>query len=307
LADFWVKSTDESTHDVGVPPIFHVNLKVGSDTYRLPSFSPKTAALDSVPRRITQEFRYYLGPDGPDEDSAEDLIPLNIDTTSKPVTISIGADWFHHVGTIVYDSADYPSGFSANLVPPPRCADDGSGSATTQKLYLHSTTRGGNADAIVGLTTLDTAAPTSATDARIEDIPLARNPLPAAAVDPIWRSAALDGALCSLTVDFWQKQTLDEAILQQAHYYVKVWVGDTAYVLPALVAPGSPTSDVTRVTYTFTTMQDDFGNEVPLLIDGTRGPLAIEIAGQYFDADLETSIFYDSIARPSSITINGGG
>jgi hypothetical protein len=242
-----------------------------------------------------------LVPDGPDEGTAEDLERLNIDTSGQPVTISIGADWFHHAGAIVYDSTDFPSGLSVNMVPPASCSEEDS--APTAQLFLRSTTRSGNLDAAAGLTTLDPIAPSAAEDARIEDVPLARNVVPAAALDPIWRGAAVEGVICSLTLDFWQKQTLDEAILNQVHYYVTVWVGDTPHSLN-LVAPGSATSDMTRVTYTFTTMRDDFGNEVPLLIDASTGPVSIELAGQYVDADIETSIFYDSVAHPSSVTIN---
>jgi hypothetical protein len=303
--DFWVKSTDESTHDVGVPPIFHVRLQVGSEVYRLGSFSPSTSAIDSVPRRITREFRHYLVPDGPDEGTAEDLEFMDIDTMSEPVTISIGADWFHHAGAIVYDSTEYPSGFAANFVDPPSCAAPDESAATPQQLFFRSTTRNGNLDAAAGLSTLDVAAPTAGDDARMEDVVFLRNPVPATAFDPIWRGAALDGNLCSITLDFWQKQTLDEAILNQVNYLVKVWVGDAAYTLPNLVEPGSATSDVTRVTHTFTTMMDAFGNEVPMLIDASSGPIAFEVAGRYVDADIQTSVFYDSTIHPSSIAING--
>ena len=301
--NFFVKSTDESTHDVGVPPIFHVNLRVGPTTYSFPSFSPGTSALDSVPRQITREFRHYLGPDGPDEGTAADLVPMDIDTTNEPVTLSIGADWFHHAGAIAYDSTEFPSGFSANVLSHPQCAADGAGATPATTLFFRSTTRAGNIDNAIGQTTLSPTPPVATTDARIQDLVVARNPDPAAALDPIWRGGAASGTICSLTLDFWQKQTLDEAILNQVHYLVKLYVGSEAYVLPNLVAPGS-LADVTRVTHRFTTMLDATGAEVPLLIEAGGGPIAIELAAQYLDADIETSIFYDSVARPSSVTLN---
>jgi serine protease AprX len=304
MVDFWVKSTDESTESVGVPPIFHVVLKVGDETYRLPAFSPSLPEPDTVPRRLTRSFSHYLVPDGPDEDGAEDLEWLNIDTTGKPVTVSIGADWFHHAGAIVYDSTQFPSGFSANYAAPAACAPGEDGSASSARLYFHSTTRVGNVDAAIGQTTLAPSAPTSGEDALIEDAVVIRNPIPQTAFDPIWRGGALDGDICSLTIDFWQKQALDELILQTTNYNVRLWVGDESYDLPSLVAPGS-TADATRITHTFTSMLDGYGNEVPLRVNAADGPVAIEIAGRYLDADLQTTIFYDSITHPSSLVING--
>jgi hypothetical protein len=163
-----------------------------------------------------------------------------------------------------------------------------------------------SADAPAGGTTFDADAPSSAESARFEDVPFARNPVPAAPLDPNW-GGEIDGTICSLRFDLWQKQALDEAVLQQAHYLMTLWVGDRAVQLPPVeVAVTASSEEATRISFVVDQMFDERGFLQPLMIDARGRPVTIELAGRYVDADASTVVFYDSTRHPSSFVVNEG-
>ena len=311
---FWQKTTDESTGTFGVNPVYSVQLQVGSgtgaETYDLGTISTQTDGSELPAARFTGTFTRHLVPDTPsDPDKNPDSLPLNVDPEGRPVTLRLEMGWFHGYGAILYDSAQFPSGFSVN--PPPACPDPGTPAVTSQgfaleeTLYLHSTTRNGAADAPLGGTTFDATAPSAIAPARFDDAPFARNRTRGGPLDPNW-TGAVDGIICSLTVDIWQKQLLGE-LIGQTDYLPTLWVGDTKFDLPPVqVKVPMNFDDVTRISFTVDQMLDERGFVLPLMIDPNGEPVTLELAGRYIDADLSTVTYYDSIDRPSSITINEG-
>jgi hypothetical protein len=179
------------------------------------------------------------------------------------------------------------------------------GVALEQDLYLHSTSRNGAADAPVGGTTFDDSVPSAAESARFDDVAFARNVGPGGTLDPNW-TGEVDGVICSLRVELWQKQLLGEAI-GQADYLPALWVGDQKVDLPPVhVVLPMNFDELSRVAFTIDQMLDERGFVVPLMIDPAGQPITIELAGRYIDADVSTVIHYDSEARPSSFVVNEG-
>lgn len=309
---FWQKSTDESTGSFGVFPLYQVTMEVGTgpatETYDLGIIDVETDGSE-LPTRVSHGFTHHFVADGPDPDGDRDRQPLSVDPLGRPVTLRIASTWFHHAGVILYDSAKFPSGFAVN--PPQDCPEPGSsgGSITpapAQRMFLHSSSRNGMIDAALGGSTFDASLPTNPADARFDDTPFIRNPIARASVDPNW-SGSIDGVICNLQFDIWQKQVLDELVLNQAHYLVTLWVGDRRIDVPPIeVATPSNTADATRITFSIDQMLDEWGFPVPLMLDTTDEPVSIEIAGRYIDADVSTVIFYDSEARPSGFVVNEG-
>jgi serine protease AprX len=310
---FWQKTTDESTGSFGVYPFYNVALQVGAgadaERYALGTLDVRTDGTELPATRVSGTFTRHLVADGPDPDGAPDSVPLNVDPRGRPVTLTLSSGWFHGFGAILYDSSQYPSGFSVNAAPscPEPDADRALDVAAHQtELFLHSASRNGSADAPTGGTTFDRERPTSDESARFEDVPFARNPVPSAPLDPNW-GGAIDGAICSLRFDLWQKQALDEAVLQQAHYLATLWVGDRAIQLPPIEVGVTPNSDeATRISFVVDQMLDERGFVLPLMVDAGGEPVSIELAGRYVDGDVSTVVFYDSARHPSRFVVNEG-
>jgi hypothetical protein len=310
---FWQKTTDESTGSFGVYPNYNVTLEVGEgadvERYALGTLDVRTDGTEVPATRVSGTFTRHFVPDGSDPDAAPDSIPLNVDPAGRPVTLKLASGWFHGFGAILYDSSQFPSGFSVNT--PPACPEptaDGAldVAAEEDELFLHSTSRNGSADAPAGGTTFDADRPQGAESARFEDVPFARNPVATAPLDPNW-GGEIDGTICSLRFDLWQKQVLDEAVLQQAHYLMTLWVGDRAVQLPPVQVAVTPNSDeATRISFVVDQMVDERGFLQPLMVEAAAGPVSIEIAGRYVDGDVSTVIFYDSARHPSSFVVNEG-
>lgn len=306
---FWQKTTDEATGSFGVNPNYNVTLEVGEDRYDLGTLTVKGDGTELPATRVTGTFTRYLGADGPDPDGAPDSVPLNVDPRGRPVTLKLSSGWFHGFGVLLYDSAQYPSGFSVN--PPPSCpdpADENALDVVAQEshLFLHSSSRNGAADSPAGGTTFDATRPAAAESARFDDVPFVRNPAPGAPLDPNW-AGEVAGAICNLRFDVWQKQALDEAILQQAHYFVTLWVGGRAVQTPPIQVAVTPSSDeATRLTFVVDQMLDERGFVQPLMIDAAGEPVSIELAGRYVDGDVSTVVYYDSVTHPSRFVVNEG-
>ena len=310
---FWHKTTDESTGSFGVYPHYFVTLRVGTGTdaevYDLGAITVKTDGSEVPATRVTGTFTRHFVPDtAADPDGDPDSLPLNVDPQGRPVTLRLSSGWFHGFGALLYDSAEFPSGFSVN--PPDACPDRGShaadGVALQEMLYLHSETRNGAQDAPLGGTSFDASVPTAEESARFDDVPFARNQVRGGSLDPNW-TGAIDGVVCSLRIDLWQKQMLGESFLGQADYLATLWVGDSRIDLPPVQVKMPANSDeVTRISFTIDQMLDEHGFAVPLMIDPAGQPVTLELAGRYIDADISTVIHYDSVARPSSVLINEG-
>ena len=104
--DFWAKTpVGDVLDEVHFSPL----IWVGTTQYELPQITavPGAASLGNVPSRITETFTTMLNAAGAE-------VPLSIATAGQPVTISIaGTHADDEAGNyIVYDSIEYPSGFS---------------------------------------------------------------------------------------------------------------------------------------------------------------------------------------------------
>ena len=106
--DFWAKSP---VGDVLDTANFDPTIWVGTTPYDLPTLvgTPTAAPIGNVPSRFTKTYTTMLNAAGQE-------VPLSIDPRGKAVTISIAGRFVvDDAGMwIVYDSKDYPSGFSVN-------------------------------------------------------------------------------------------------------------------------------------------------------------------------------------------------
>jgi serine protease AprX len=310
---FWQKTTDESTGSFGVYPHYNVTLQVGEgesvERYALGTLDVRTDGTEVPATRVSGTFTRHFVADGPDPDAAPDSVPLNVDPKGRLVSLELASGWFHGFGAVLYDSAQFPSGFSVN--PPPACPDPSADgaldvAARQVRLFLHSTSRNGATESATGGTTFDSTAPSAAESARFEDVPFVRNPAPAAPLDPNW-GGEIEGTICNLRFDLFQKQALDEAVLQQAHYLLTLWVGDRAVQLPPVQVAVTPSSEeATRISFVVDQMLDERGFLQPLKVDAAGEPVSIDIAGRYVDGDVSTVVFYDSSRHPSSFVVNEG-
>ncbi len=105
--DFWAKTP---VGDLLGEANYKPTIWVGATPFKLPTLSQTIEPqIGDVPSRFTKTYTTML-------DAAGNEVPLAIDPAGQPVTISIaGAFLDEEAGSyIVYDSIDYPSGFSIN-------------------------------------------------------------------------------------------------------------------------------------------------------------------------------------------------
>lgn len=242
-------------------------------------------------------------PDGPDEGTEDDIVPLNIDPRGGRVRIFLVSVEVN--ATVLYDSTDYPSNFTINApAPEPTPTGDPTNeppAGVRADFFFHSQTGNYHGDwAEHGASRYDQTRPTNSTPAIAYDI-AADNTADKSPWDPVWTGTT--GPIQTLKVDFWQKALFDDGVFGSYQYNVTVYVGEgdgvTRYDLPLFREPTS--GDVpARVTHTFTTMLDAQGQEVPLSIAPNGAPVTINISNWLWDS----VILFDAEQYPSGFSIN---
>ena len=105
--DFWAKTpVGDFLGEVNYDP----TIWVGDTPFALPTLTQAVEpTIGNVPSRLTKTFTTMLDAEG-------NPVPLSIDPAGQPVTISIAGGFLDEEAAsyIVYDSVDYPSGFSIN-------------------------------------------------------------------------------------------------------------------------------------------------------------------------------------------------
>ena len=105
--DFWVKAPEEEiqTGTLEVDGLIFV----GERRITLPTFMAEVGAVDA-PVHVTNTVTTMLN-------EAGEEVPLSVDPAGQPVSVVLRGHWTaNSVGfTILYDSTDYPSGFSVKL------------------------------------------------------------------------------------------------------------------------------------------------------------------------------------------------
>ena len=178
---------------------------------------------------------------------------------------------------------------------------------TETRYYFH--TAGSQVNQIdklaLGGAPFDTVPPEFSDALYAVDTVIITNTGPGAIGDPTW-AGQVDHAFNSLTVDFWQKAAVDEALSGEVNYDFQFWVGETGYVLPTLTVP-APIGDVpARVTHTFTTVLEGT-TEVPMNVDPGSELVTIGYNGGFLDGEIVTVVWYDAIDYPSGFSVASDG
>ena len=110
--DFWQKTSQETgLEDITYVIELYVEAPGRYELYRFPVLSVPSAGPE-VPFRVTHTFTKMF-------DAQGRLVPLRIDPGTADVSIDISdRDLIPDASVIVYDSVDYPSGFTVNVPPP---------------------------------------------------------------------------------------------------------------------------------------------------------------------------------------------
>ena len=298
--DFWQKSSSEH---VWGDARYEATVFVGSKAYQLPVFGVDVNGAG--PTRVKHTFTTLIDAEGKE-------VPLSIPTDgSEPVTIHIRGEFFFNEGVVVlYDSTQYPSGFSVNTggvdpqpsptaTPTPDPTAPPTGFDST-KYYFRSDSGLGNADYWMSDPVFATEAPTSSGASSYFDTPfITGDP----AFDPGFKGN-VSSRIDELEVDFWQRAPVAHAA-GLAEYSVVLWVGSDTYTLPPIKKDVRATIGraAERVTHRFTTMLDASGAEVPLSIDTEGSPMWIFLRGRNSATNGPVEIVYDSTTYPSGFTV----
>ena len=111
----------------------------------------------------------------------------------------------------------------------------------------------------------------------------------------------IEGTIESLTIRFWQKSPVSEALTGRATYDVSLFVGGTQLQLPPFSARSELTNVATEVSYVYG--PENSGGIFPLSLDG-RTPLTINIGSSFGEGDPAPVILYDSAQFPSGFSVN---
>ena len=221
-----------------------------------------------------------------------------VDSSANPQTLLEVAtiadapnDSYYLIQVVYFDTFELLTGYGATATitgvgdPPPPPADD----LPTTTYYLHED---GPPPPPADPGTFDTTAPTATTSSVAPGCQcLDVTP------QPQWTGNIPLGVIRRLKLDFFQT-TFQEGLFG-ANYDVALIVGSRRYNFPFFTASpsGGPPG---RVIHTFT--QNDPGSPLPITFPG--GPVTIEIAGHFTNAEAQFEIYYDSVNHPSNFVVN---
>jgi hypothetical protein len=221
-----------------------------------------------------------------------------VDSSANPQTLLEVAtisnaphDSYYLIQVVYFDTFEDFGGYGATATitgvgePPPPPAPD----LPTTTYYLHEDAPP-PPPADPG--TFDTTAPTSPTSSvAVGSQGVGLTP------QPRWTGNIPLGVIRSLKVDFFQT-TFQEGLFG-VNYEVSLIVGSRRYEFPFFSASprgGTPG----RIIHTF--LSSDPGSPLPITFPG--GPVTIEIAGHFVNAEVQYEIYYDSVNHPSNFIVN---